>query len=258
VDDQQIIQTIPDSEVAYHVGAKNYKRDGERLIADSNLSANYYLIGFEMCVNSDGNWGKTYKNAVLLAAHLLHKYRFGLNDLYRHHDITGKDCPRMMLSTAAWERFRSDVGKEMKRIFPRPQWVARVNASGLNVRRGPSVRYGVVDVLTQNEVVEISGESGAWKQIGQGRWVYGSYLTILRVVQDALIQNPIGANIRSGPSMAFPVVDTLPNSAWISILGKAQNWYAIGRGRWVYQSLLKIVNIQIESVIGTSFLNYSS
>lgn len=56
VDDGEIIQCIPDNEVGYHVGANSYKPDGERIMEKSGLSPNYFLIGFEMCVNDDGDW----------------------------------------------------------------------------------------------------------------------------------------------------------------------------------------------------------
>lgn len=99
VDDGSIVQVLPDHEVGYHVGGRYYKPIGES-IREDGLTPNYFLIGIEMCVNKDGNWNKTYQNSVELAAHLLNKYNFTVNDLYRHYDITGKLCPMMMIDEA--------------------------------------------------------------------------------------------------------------------------------------------------------------
>ena len=96
VDDHSIVQCLPDSEVGYHVGAKSYKPIG-MAIKEGRLTPNFFTIGFEMCVNMDGDWDKTYQNSVELAQYLLNKYNFTINELYRHYDITGKLCPKMMI-----------------------------------------------------------------------------------------------------------------------------------------------------------------
>jgi N-acetylmuramoyl-L-alanine amidase len=108
VDDHQIIQCIPDDEVAYHVGARKYRADGIKIL-ESPYGPNYFLIGIEMCVNKDGVWSKTYQNTINLVVYLLKKYSLTVNDLYRHYDITGKNCPKMMLEGKDWENFRNDV-----------------------------------------------------------------------------------------------------------------------------------------------------
>jgi N-acetylmuramoyl-L-alanine amidase CwlA len=105
VDDYRIIQCIPDDEVAYHVGAKSYTAIGQAM-REGSYSPNYYTIGIEMCVNSDGDWNKTYRNMVELVVYLLSKYDV---PLYRHYDITGKDCPKMMIDQDAWTDFKEAV-----------------------------------------------------------------------------------------------------------------------------------------------------
>ena len=107
VDDKSIIQCIKDDEVAYHVGATKYTQTGN--IIREGKTPNYFLIGIEMCVNEGGDWNKTYKNSVELAAQILKKYGLGIDNLYRHYDITGKDCPKMMIDKNAWEKFQTNV-----------------------------------------------------------------------------------------------------------------------------------------------------
>ena len=46
-----------------------------------------------------------------LTAFLCSKFNLTENDVIRHYDITGKDCPKYFVENeAAWETFRSDVG----------------------------------------------------------------------------------------------------------------------------------------------------
>lgn len=105
VDDHSIVQCLPDTEIGYHVGAKRYHPAGRALMDGGGLGPNFYTIGIEMCVNSDGDWNKTLENSIELAALLLHRHGLRSNDLLRHYDITGKDCPRMLLDPARWKSF---------------------------------------------------------------------------------------------------------------------------------------------------------
>ena len=113
IDDHSIIQCIPDNEVAFHVGAKTYKPIGEGL-REGLLTPNFFTVGFEMCVNIDGDWDLTYKKSVELAAYLIYKHQLTINELYRHYDITGKLCPRMMVEEKEWKQFKNDVSIEFQ------------------------------------------------------------------------------------------------------------------------------------------------
>lgn len=128
VDDKTIIRCIPDDEIAYHVGATNYTAIGESIRVNP-YSPNYYLIGIEMCVNSDGDWDKTYKNTIELVAALLKKYNLKIDDVYRHYDITGKDCPRMMIDSSAWLTFKRRVLVGMQEKI---SWIEIINKVASN------------------------------------------------------------------------------------------------------------------------------
>lgn len=104
VDDYQIVIAIPDNEVAWHVGDKpragrTYPRRSELLEGTGLTNPNYCTIGIEMCVNSEKVWDKVLDNTTDLAAYLLNKWNLDEDDLYRHFDLTGKDCPKMLLPT---------------------------------------------------------------------------------------------------------------------------------------------------------------
>lgn len=118
IDDKRVVRCIPENEMAYHVGATKYKPDALRLISDYPNSAS---IGIEMCVNSDGDFKKTYANTVAFVADLLKRYGWSTAKLWRHYDVTGKDCPRYFVddatakkfgfasAAAGWEKFKADV-----------------------------------------------------------------------------------------------------------------------------------------------------
>lgn len=108
VDDHEIIRCIPENEMAYHVGAKIYKPEALQRLGKY---PNNCTIGIEMCVNADGNWAKTYHNTVELVADILLRHGWYINQVWRHYDITGKDCPRPLLDPGKWKQFLADVQK---------------------------------------------------------------------------------------------------------------------------------------------------
>ncbi len=109
VDDIQIVQGIPIDEVAYHANdrqrvGKNYKRRKQLLQGARN--ANFYTVGIEMCVNIDSDWKKVIDNTTDLIAQLMCDNGLTIEDIYRHYDITGKDCPKMLLPTVVGDKLK--------------------------------------------------------------------------------------------------------------------------------------------------------
>lgn len=98
VDDKEIYHHIPDNEVAYHA---------------ANEIGNLYGIGIELCVNSGGNFEKTFNNATKLVAYLLKEYNLTIYDLKTHHDFSGKDCPHSILKNNRMDEFIEKVEKYM-------------------------------------------------------------------------------------------------------------------------------------------------
>lgn len=100
--DGEIVQCIPTWEVAY---------------ASNNRNSD--TISIETCHKTeDGSYTKaTYESLVKLTAWLCKKYDLTEEDLIRHYDITGKNCPKYFVENEdAWDEFKSDVGKAIKRI----------------------------------------------------------------------------------------------------------------------------------------------
>ncbi|MFE1631033.1 N-acetylmuramoyl-L-alanine amidase [Brevibacillus reuszeri] len=120
VDDKQIVRCLPENEMGYHVGAKVYKPDALKQLSSY---PNNCTIGIEMCVNQDGDFKAMYQRTLELTADILKRYGWGIDQLWRHFDITGKNCPAYFVSddyarrftgltaAQAWAKFKDDVQK---------------------------------------------------------------------------------------------------------------------------------------------------
>ncbi len=94
VDDKEIYHHIPDNEVAYHA---------------ADELGNLHGIGIELCVNQDGNFEKTFDNAVKLVAYLIKVYDLSIYDIRTHHDFSGKNCPHIILRDNRFDEFKNRV-----------------------------------------------------------------------------------------------------------------------------------------------------
>ena len=91
----EIIQCVPDNEVAY-----------------ASNQANNYSISIENCnIDSSGKFlRETYISLVKLVAYLTAEYDLGRDQILRHYDVTGKECPRYYVENEeSWETFKDDV-----------------------------------------------------------------------------------------------------------------------------------------------------
>lgn len=109
--DGEVIVCVPKYEVAFHAGAKSYKSRVKQILANS---PNRYLYGIETC---HPDWGGkfssvTYKTLVNRVADLLIEFNLGpsKDTIWRHFDVTGKDCPKYYVDNAsAWDKLIDDV-----------------------------------------------------------------------------------------------------------------------------------------------------
>jgi N-acetylmuramoyl-L-alanine amidase len=106
----EVIQTLPETEMGYHVGAKTYKSGA---LSRLGHYPNNCTIGIELChPKADGRFNPdTYDSAVELAAELCRRYSLDpQKDIWRHYDVTGKLCPKWFVDDPdAFERFKLDV-----------------------------------------------------------------------------------------------------------------------------------------------------
>lgn len=97
----EIVQCVPTWEVAYASNERN--RD---------------TVSIECChPDESGAFTKeTYRSVVELSAWLCRKFDLNEEDIIRHYDVTGKNCPKYYVEhEEAWEQFRQDVGAELKK-----------------------------------------------------------------------------------------------------------------------------------------------
>lgn len=93
----EIIQCVPLEEVAYASNDRNWD-----------------TISIECCINNEAGkfTEKTYDTLVHLTAWLVSEYDLKIEDILRHYDVTGKECPKYFVEhESAWEDFKLDVEK---------------------------------------------------------------------------------------------------------------------------------------------------
>jgi N-acetylmuramoyl-L-alanine amidase len=95
--------------MAYHVGANKYT---PRALAELSNYPNNCTLGIELChINWEGEFtDATLAAAMYLVKNLCYKYKLARSNVYRHFDITGKDCPHYFVSHEdAWENFLDKI-----------------------------------------------------------------------------------------------------------------------------------------------------
>ncbi len=100
--DGVIVQCIPTAEIAYAVKERNY---------DS--------LSIECCfLDESGVFTKeTYQSLIELTAWLLHKYELEPEDVLRHYDEGGKNCPKYYVEHEdAWRQFLDDLARYMEDV----------------------------------------------------------------------------------------------------------------------------------------------
>lgn len=173
VDDKIITQSIPDNEVAWHAG-------------DGYGNGNMTTIAIEICVNPDSNLEQATDNAAWLAAKLLKAQGLDHQNLYQHHDWSGKNCPSQIRANKpySWAKFVSKVkgylnqndatskpkpdqilNKGDKFIFPDIYQVSKVSASRDAVicyalTGTPVAEYHWLDAAVCDEVTKGGKKSG--------------------------------------------------------------------------------------------------
>ena len=98
----EVIQCVPLTEIAYASNTRN----GD-------------TVSIEVChPDETGEFSPvTYDRTVELTAWLCREFRLDPSqDVIRHYDVTGKECPRYYVEhPEAWDAFRADVAAEMER-----------------------------------------------------------------------------------------------------------------------------------------------
>nr|WP_275576988.1 N-acetylmuramoyl-L-alanine amidase [Thalassobacillus pellis] len=115
VDEELIVQHIPDNESAWHAG-------------DGNGPGNRSSIGIEICENRDGDFKKAVSRAITLIRYLQDCYDIPSYNVSPHQRWNGKQCPKKLLP-----RWKDFIRHTERRASP---------LAGILGRRVESVHHG--------------------------------------------------------------------------------------------------------------------
>lgn len=99
--DGRILCCVPENEIAYASNDRN---------ADT--------LSIECChPDKTGQFSDaTYQSLIHLVAYLCDKYELQQNQIIRHYDVTGKNCPKYMVEhPKAWKKFQDEVLAYLKK-----------------------------------------------------------------------------------------------------------------------------------------------
>ncbi|MPQ43380.1 SH3 domain-containing protein [Clostridium tarantellae] len=250
VDQGNVVQALEDNWRGWHIG------DGH----NPNIS-NSNTIGIELCVNRGNDFNRTLENGIALTKYLMKKYNIPASHVVRHHDCSGKICPKMMMEDRPdlWPYFKARVSGSSD---PIPSATSSSIATGnvinisstLNVRAGANLDASVISHLTNDQYVNIYGESNGWYKIDylkDGNRKYGyvskNYIKVIKrnngdnkeSIQHNNAINKEGQvcgistslNVRSGASINNSITSSLRNNEKIYINYEENGWYNITFGK---------------------------
>ncbi len=248
LDDRTVIQCIPDNELAFHTQGRLAPVPS----GNQYFPADYFYIGLELCAPAGADWGKMLRNAADTAGFLLRKHRLEL----RHLQYDGS--PGHLNTPDNWKQFLASVAEAMTDIPEGLAERARVSAGQSPVFRGPGHDFPVAERLPKGSLVAVFEHQGDWRRIGRHLWMTTEHLQREKPELLHFVREPVGANVRSGPGMQFPVVDALPCRSIVDALRTENQWVAVGEQRWVHGSALSPVRLSHGEVFGTASLNVRS
>lgn len=91
----EIVQCIPCNEISYASNDRNFD-----------------TISIECCIEDEtGKFnGNTYNSLIKLTTWLMGRYDISSEDVIRHYDVTGKNCPKYYVEhEEAWDTFKDDL-----------------------------------------------------------------------------------------------------------------------------------------------------
>lgn len=176
VDDDSVTISVPDNYVAYSVGGGLQGSKGHTFY---KKCTNTNSISIEMCDTiRNGKHevsAKTRANAIALGKELVKKYGIKKENVIRHFDVTGKNCPAYFVKDEeAWEKFKDEIFETKKKEFK--TYYIKVNTKELNVREKPNANADtkIIRVLKKDEKWFIRDEKNGWGKIRIG-WIKLSY-----------------------------------------------------------------------------------
>ena len=111
VDAISIWQSVEDKDKSWHCGGGLQGKNGHTF---HGICTNSNSIGIEMCCKktASGEWyfePETIKNTIDLVRMLMEKYNIPIDNVIRHFDVTGKNCPAPYVDEEEWKLFKGRI-----------------------------------------------------------------------------------------------------------------------------------------------------
>lgn len=112
VDDDTVCRSVPELRAAWAVGGNRYdSADETGGAAMYGRITNTNSLSVELCgTMRDGTRRAseaTLARAAALCRELMERYHIPIGNVYRHFDVTGKQCPAYFVDEAAWQAFKA-------------------------------------------------------------------------------------------------------------------------------------------------------
>lgn len=189
VDENEIYQSVDDLKSAYSVGGSKYANcssTGGGSVYGTITNAN--SISIEMCSSGGVISDKTVNNAVELTKMLMKKYGIPATNVYRHFDVTGKNCPGWTgwadKTAAKWKAFKSMLGVEVNtevktEVESTTNWKTANDCpfiiqclDNMNIRQTPNGTISRINGCSKGIKYTIVDVSGNWGRLKSGAgWI---------------------------------------------------------------------------------------
>lgn len=235
VDDKGIVQFVGDSKSAGAVG------DGHGKYGITNSNS----LSIEMCINSDGDYVKTYKNTVELTKNLMEKFNISIDRVVRHYDASRKNCPGHMRQNnwSKWWKFKEDIQTPI-------EWQIDLSKDS---EFGVDIKVQDKDYFTTNylKVIKTTADKIYIQQLG-GKTLrqvgaYGINGTFFDTAKPGLKESTWGIAVNNGK----PIGPNADRNHWKKNIKRATMIYGDGRVTVEYANNLKdIKRDKIDWAIG--------
>lgn len=250
VDRDSATLIIPLNEVAYH--ANEHACRIPKLVATAsyykNGGANLTSIGVEMCVEKNGTiHAETVARTIQVVAELCKMYGLGTEDIYRHNDVTGKDCPSPWVSNPSlFTAFKQNVAAALKGTAPvsapapTPAPTSPVN----DVHKGSLVDY--LASIGQDSSFANRAKLAAQYGIAGYQGTAAQNVQLLALLRDggktSVAARTVigrvevivdGLNIRKGPGREYDSVGKAVKGKTYDVYANINDWHMIGENEFV-------------------------
>ena len=123
----------------------------------------------------------------------------------------------------------------------------------LNVRSNPNTSSTILDVLSPQQKVQVTGKTNGWYKVkhnGHAGFVYADFLDFIRAgseqpteteFQELSMTTNMGINFRSGPSTNDSIIGSFAKGTILTVIGTENDWFKVdynGKKGYVYSQYM--------------------